>query len=58
MRLEWIATGHTLGAFLMLTFLISHLYLSTTGHKLTSQIKAMLTGWEDLGDEAAPGKPH
>ena len=56
LRLEWIATGHTLGAFLMLAFLISHLYLSTTGHKLTSQIKAMLTGWEDLGDEATPGK--
>lgn len=56
LRLEWIATGHTLGAFLMLAFLISHLYLSTTGHKLTSQIKAMITGWEDLGDEAAPGK--
>ena len=40
----------------MLAFLISHLYLSTTGHKLTSQIKAMITGWEDLGDEAASGK--
>ena len=56
LRLEWIATAHTAGAFLMLAFLISHLYLSTTGHKLTSQIKAMVTGWEDLGDEAAPGK--
>jgi thiosulfate reductase cytochrome b subunit len=56
LRLEWIATAHTAGAFLMLAFLISHLYLSTTGHKLTSQIKAMITGWEDLGDEAAPGK--
>jgi thiosulfate reductase cytochrome b subunit len=58
LRLEWIATGHTLGAFLMLAFLISHLYLATTGHKLTSQVKAMITGWEDLGDEAAHGKPH
>jgi len=56
LRLEWIATAHTAGAFLMLAFLISHLYLSTTGHKLTSQIKAMVTGWEDLGDEAPPGK--
>jgi thiosulfate reductase cytochrome b subunit len=56
LRLEWIATAHTAGAFLMLAFLISHLYLSTTGHKLTSQIKAMITGWEDLGDEATPGK--
>ena len=56
MPLEWIATGHTLGAFLMLAFLVSHLYLATTGHKLTSQVKAMITGWEDLGDEAPAGK--
>ncbi len=54
--LEWVATAHTLGAFFMLAFLLSHLYLATTGHKLTSQVKAMITGWEDLGDEAVPGK--
>ena len=41
-----------LGAFLMLAFLISHLYLATTGHKLTSQVRAMITGWEDLGHES------
>lgn len=58
LQLQWIATGHTLGAFLMLAFLISHLYLATTGHKITSQVKAMITGWEDLGDDAAPGKKH
>jgi thiosulfate reductase cytochrome b subunit len=40
--------GHVIGAFLMLAFLISHLYLITTGHKVTSQIKAMITGWEEL----------
>ena len=58
LRLEWIATAHTFGAFLMLAFLISHLYLATTGHKLTSQVKAMITGWEDLavGEEPMPGK--
>ncbi|MDO9144794.1 cytochrome b/b6 domain-containing protein [Rhodoferax sp.] len=58
LQLQWIATSHTLGAFLMLAFLISHLYLATTGHKITSQVKAMITGWEDLGDDAAPGKKH
>lgn len=46
LQLEWIATGHTIGAFLMLAFLISHLYLATTGHKITAQVKAMITGWE------------
>ena len=47
LQLEWIATGHTIGAFLMVAFLISHLYLATTGHKITSQVKAMITGWEE-----------
>jgi thiosulfate reductase cytochrome b subunit len=48
LQLEWIATGHTIGAFLMLAFLISHLYLATTGPKITSQVKAMITGWEEV----------
>lgn len=48
LSLEWVAIGHTVGAFLMLAFLISHLYLATTGHKPSSQIKAMLTGWEEM----------
>ncbi len=46
--LEWVATAHTIGAFFMLAFLISHLYLITTGHKITSQVKAMVTGWEEI----------
>jgi thiosulfate reductase cytochrome b subunit len=60
LQLQWVATAHTLGAFLMLAFLISHLYLATTGHKITSQVKAMLTGWEDLApaEEPMPGKRH
>ena len=48
LQLQWVATAHTIGAFLMLAFLISHLYLATTGHKLTSQVKAMVTGWEEV----------
>lgn len=60
LQLQWVATAHTAGAFLMLTFLISHLYLATTGHKITSQVKAMITGWEDLApdEEPMPGKRH
>jgi thiosulfate reductase cytochrome b subunit len=49
LQLQWVAVGHTVGAFLMLAFLISHIYLITTGHKLTSQVKAMITGWEEIG---------
>ena len=46
--LEWVATGHTIGAFLMLTFLIAHLYLGTAGHTPTAHFKAMVTGWEEV----------
>jgi thiosulfate reductase cytochrome b subunit len=47
---EPIAVIHTLAAFLLLTFLVAHLYLMTTGHTVTSNLKAMLTGWEELED--------
>ncbi len=45
-----VATLHTFSAFLLLAFLITHVYLTTTGHTLTSNIKAMITGWEELED--------
>lgn len=43
-----VATLHTIGAFMMLIFLIVHVYLTTTGHTPTSHIKAMITGWEEV----------
>ncbi|MFU8842178.1 MAG: cytochrome b/b6 domain-containing protein [Bacteroidales bacterium] len=46
--LEIIALVHTLGAFLLVAFLVVHLYLITTGHTVTSNLKAMITGWEEL----------
>ena len=46
--LQCVATLHLIGAFLMLTFLIAHLYLTTAGHTPTSHIKAMITGWEEV----------
>lgn len=49
--LEPIALIHTLGAYLLLTFLIIHLYLITTGRTLTSNLEAMVTGWEVVDDE-------
>ena len=48
--LEWIAVVHTAGAFLLLSFLVAHLYLITTGHTVTSNLKAMLTGYEELAE--------
>ena len=46
--LETIAILHTIGAFLLLAFIIAHLYLITTGETPSSNLKAMLTGEEEI----------
>jgi len=51
LQLGAIALAHTLAAFLMLIFLIVHVYFATTGHTPLAHIKAMVTGWEDLDPE-------
>jgi thiosulfate reductase cytochrome b subunit len=45
---EIIALFHTAGAFLLVAFIIAHLYLITTGTTITSNLKAMVTGYEDI----------
>jgi len=52
-----IAVLHTAGAFFLVAFLIGHLYLITTGHTVLSNLKAMITGWEDLEVEPASAAP-
>ena len=49
--LRVVATLHTIGAFLLVSFFIAHLYLITTGNTVTSNLKAMITGYEDLSGE-------
>jgi thiosulfate reductase cytochrome b subunit len=49
--LESIAVWHTLGAFLLVAFLLIHVYMTTTGAKPTSNIKAMLTGYEEVEEK-------
>lgn len=39
---------HSLGAWLFASFLVMHLYLTTTGHTVTSNLKAMVSGYENL----------
>ncbi len=46
--IETIALFHTAGAFLLIAFVIVHLYLITTGSSTTSNLKAMITGYEEL----------
>ncbi|MFA5831893.1 MAG: cytochrome b/b6 domain-containing protein [Bacteroidota bacterium] len=48
--LETVAILHTIGAFFLISFIIAHLYLITTGHSPTSNLKAMITGYEVLED--------
>jgi thiosulfate reductase cytochrome b subunit len=51
LKLEWIAVAHASGAYMILIFLIVHVYLVTTGHTPGAQLKAMITGWEEVEDE-------
>jgi thiosulfate reductase cytochrome b subunit len=50
-ELSTIAYWHTFGASLLIIFLIIHVYMTTTGETLTSNIKAMITGYEELEEE-------
>jgi thiosulfate reductase cytochrome b subunit len=49
--LEIIALLHTIGAFLLVCFFIAHVYLITTGQTVTSNLRAMITGYEELQNE-------
>jgi Ni/Fe-hydrogenase b-type cytochrome subunit len=51
--LQTVAAVHTLGAWLLLSFIIAHVYLTTTGHTPLALIKAMVTGWEELEDRGS-----
>lgn len=53
-NLATVATLHTIGAFMILAFLVGHIYLGTTGHTPTAHFKAMFTGWEDDEHDAPP----
>ena len=50
--LQDVAFFHVVSAFMMLLFLIVHVYLITTGHTVWSHMKAMITGWDDIDPEA------
>lgn len=53
LSLEAVALVHTAAAFALLVFIIAHVYMTTMGHTLTSLIKPMLTGYEDLDEPAS-----
>jgi len=53
---------HNMGSWLFLTFLVVHLYLTTTGHTVFSNLSAMVDGWDETPaiatDSASEGGPH
>jgi thiosulfate reductase cytochrome b subunit len=50
LALEWVALVHTAAAFAMLVFIIAHVYMATMGRTLTSLIRPMITGYEELDE--------
>jgi thiosulfate reductase cytochrome b subunit len=64
--LNVVAPLHALVAWLFAAFLIMHIYLTTTGHTPLANMKAMVTGWENIpadgeevhGDGEAKGSDH
>jgi thiosulfate reductase cytochrome b subunit len=45
--LPFLAPFHSLVAWIFGSFIIGHVYLTTTGHKPLTGIKAMIHGWEE-----------
>lgn len=48
--LRLLALIHLTSAFAILTFVIVHVYMATTGHSVTSYFVAMITGWEEVDE--------
>jgi thiosulfate reductase cytochrome b subunit len=51
--LSFLAPLHTLTAWLFCAFLLMHVYLTTTGHSPLTYMKAMILGWEEIGEPEA-----
>jgi Ni/Fe-hydrogenase b-type cytochrome subunit len=51
-----IAAVHTAGAWAFTAFLIMHVYLISTGPTPLSNLRAMITGWEEHEIDPGPGR--
>lgn len=52
--LPFLAPFHTIIAWLLASFVVMHVYLTTTGHTPTAGIKAMMLGWEEMETHEEP----
>ncbi len=46
--LPFLAPFHTIIAWLFASFIVMHVYLTTTGHTATASIRAMIMGWDEV----------
>jgi thiosulfate reductase cytochrome b subunit len=46
--LPYLAPVHTLVAWSLASFIVMHVYLTTTGYQPLSNIKAMMLGWDEV----------
>jgi len=53
LQLGTITFVHTAATYVLLSFVIAHVYLTTTGHRPTTNLKAMIVGWEEVEDDEA-----
>jgi thiosulfate reductase cytochrome b subunit len=53
LSLGFVAGVHLAGGFAILSFLIVHIYMITTGHNLTAHTRAMICGWEEVEERDA-----
>lgn len=45
-----LGLAHTAIAFIIVSFVIVHIYLTTTGHTIFEEIMTMITGWKETGE--------
>ena len=50
LSLKVMAVIHMAGAFAIFSFIIIHVYMTTTGHTLFAHTRAMITGWENVDE--------
>ena len=50
LSLTVVALLHTTGAFAILSFVIVHIYMITTGRSVFAHTRAMISGWEEVED--------
>jgi len=47
----WLSVIHTFFSFVILTFVVAHVYMTTTGHTVLAETKSMITGYEEIEED-------